>query len=477
MNQGYFSSPTVHNNQIIFVSEDDLWTVSTSGGTARRLTSGLGEMSSPLFSPNGKWVAFSAEEEGHREVYVMPSQGGEIKRLTYFGGMTRVSCWDTEGSVIVASDSPSPQRCTEFYRVSTQAELPTPLNLGPGTHLDIHPKGWVVLERNSLRPDPAHWKRYRGGTAGKLWLANDLKDIFKPFLKSMDTNFSRPLWVDDRIFFISDHEGVGNIYSTTKSGRGVKRHTSLTQFYARNLATDGKSLVFHSGGEIYLYELKTEELKKVDIDYRSQRTQRQRKYVPSTSYFEDFNLHPRGHVLSLTTRGQVFTMGLWDGPVNRHGSEPAVRYRLSDWMYDDKRLVLISDGEGEESIEIHNLKSSTSKRLNDIDIGIVRQLKASPTEAKVALTNNRNELFVVDLNAKTKTLVAQNKILHMQDFNWSPDGHWIAYTNNVSFNSANIYLYDVKRKRVIKLQPPSSTIAPLVLMKVVSIYILLGKDI
>ena len=201
---GYYRFPTVHEDNIVFVAEDDLWTVSTRGGLARRLTSNLGEVSRPCLSPDGEYLAFTGREEGHAEVYLMPALGGSEKRTTCLGADSLVVNWHPDGkSILFTSNASQPfQRMFQLYCVDREGGLPQPEPIGPVQHISYGSSGGVVIGRNTT--DPARWKRYRGGTAGDLWIDVEGNGEFQRLIR-LDGNPSSPMWVGARIFFLSDH--------------------------------------------------------------------------------------------------------------------------------------------------------------------------------------------------------------------------------------------------------------------------------
>jgi len=425
--QGYVRFPTIHQDRIIFVAEDDLWFVSSEGGRAERLTAGVGEVSYPHFSPDGEQLAFVGREEGPSEVYIMPSLGGTAQRLTFHSSSCRVAGWDVSGKEILYAGNAGQALSGHniIYAISPQGGQSRQIPVGIANAISYGPEGGVVIGRNTY--EPARWKRYRGGTAGHLWCDPTGSGTFQRLLQ-LNGNLASPCWVGERIYFLSDHEGVGNIYSCTPSGKDIQRHTNHNDFYARNLSSDGLRLVYHAGANLYLFDPSTENVRQLDVVLPSIRTQRNRKFVSAGSFLDSYALHPTGYAVALTTRGKAFTMGNWDGPVLQHGEPDGVRYRFLEWLNDGKRIVAINDATGRESLIVFNPdEASEPQSFTDIEFGRATDLAVSPSDDAIAIANHRNELLVIDLEAGSSRTIDRSDFGQIRGIAWSPDGRWLAY--------------------------------------------------
>ncbi len=445
--QGYYRFPTINKDTIVFVCEDDLWTVSVNGGIARRLTSNLGEVIHPFLSPDGKYVAFIGREEGNPEVYCMPSQGGIARRLTFLGINSGVVGWSQDGKRILFTSNVGQWYLRTFYiySVSRDKDIPKIVPVGPANQISYASGSGVVIGRNTT--DPARWKRYRGGRVGDLWVDKNGRGNFGKLI-NLKGNLASPMWIGKRIYFISDHEGIGNIYSCTPYGKNLKRHTNHIDFYVRDAKTDGSNIVYLSGGDIFVHYIDKELSKKVDIKYHSPRVQTNRKFVEASKYLEDYAVHPKGEMVSIMSRGKVFSMQNWEGPVSQYGKKLNSRYRLGRWLHDGKRLVIVTDEKGEDSLQIHYTDNSKNPEILPLlDIGRPIELEPSPKKPLVLLTNHRFELVLVNLQLKKRVILDRSKFYRISGITWSPDGVWIAYSFPDSELTSCIKLCNVENKK------------------------------
>lgn len=454
---GYLRFPSLSGNTVVFCCEDDLWVVSADGGAAHRLTAGVSEASHPRLSPDGGTVAFVAAGDGPAEVYAMPLSGGPVRRLTYQAARCAVVGWHPRTQeIIYASTAEQPTGFGHrLFAVSAEGGPARLLEYGPARSVSHGPGAGMVLGRSIA--EPARWKRYRGGAAGRLWIDPVGAGDFAPLI-SLPGNLADPCWVGDRIYFLSDHEGVGNVYSCHPDGSGLARHTQHTDFYARNLATDGRRLVYHAAAEIFLLDPAEGGSRRIPVTLMSDRALRARRFVSAADHLDGARLSPDGTTLALVARGKAFTLNHWSGPVRRHGEPDGVRYRLPDWLGDGRRLVAIAaDERPDERLALlapEGTPAGTELPLGDV--GHVAELAAAPVGALVAFATNRQQLWTVDVDAADPAprLIDASEHERIEDLAWSPDGRWLAYTHPDSPRTSAVKVAEAESGRVHRVTRP-----------------------
>lgn len=451
---GYYRFPTIQGDRVVFVCEDDLWTVPVEGGVAIRLTANLGEVTTPALSPDGSQLAFIGREEGNAEVYVMPSTGGNAKRLTFLGADTTVSGWSSDGqSIIFASNARQPfMRLVQLYRIHPEGGLPQLLPYGMAHTISFGPNGRAVLGRNIA--DPARWKRYRGGRTGVLWVDATGEGQFEKLL-NIRGNLASPMWIGDRVYFISDHEGIGNLYACAPTGQDLQKITDHTEYYVRNATTDGRQIVYHAGANLYCLDAVSGACHEIAIEFHSPQVQRQRKFIYTGKYLEDYDLHPESHSTLITSRGRSVCFGNWEGAVTPLSSVEVGRYRLTRWLHDSTRFVTVCDASGVETLEILSTDFEASPLpLTDLDLGRAVALEVSPVADQVVLSNHRHELIWVDLDSREQRLLDHSPFHRIHGFSWSPDGQWVVYSCSETQQTASIKLCRITDGETYRLTLP-----------------------
>lgn len=457
---GYLRFPTVSGEVVAFISEDDLWSVPLRGGTARRLTADLVGIARPVLSPGGRWVAFTGEAQGQPDVFAVPAEGGEARRLTWlgtsssrptgFGGPTKVLAWSGQDQVVFATDAGQAfSSLTMAHAVSVTGEQPPrPLPYGPVRDVSYGPGGGVVIGRNT--GDIALWKRYRGGTAGSIWLDRRGDGDFRLLLRSadIDGNLTNPMWLGDRVYFLSDHQGIANLYSCALDGGSLTRHTDHAEYYARHASSDGTVIVYQVAGEIWRFDPREGTSRRVEVRLGSPRTQRQRRFVATRRYLGGYQLGHQGKRLVLDVRGKLFSMAPFGGPVRQLGQQQGPRYRSAHFLGTTGGIVAVSDGSGRDMLEVHPAEAAGG---DDGDGGPVRQLEVaglgrpvevlpSPDGSHLAVTDHENRLWVVDVATSEGRQLEESPHGPISQPAWSPDGKWVAYSYRAGPQTSQIRL-------------------------------------
>ena len=463
--RGYVRYPTIFRDTIVFTADDDLWQVGAGGGRADRLTAGVSEATHARFSPDGSRIAFTGREEGPVEVFVMPADGGPARRLTFDGVQANVAGWRPDGSAVVYESSagqPS-RRMRVLHAVSPEGGEATVLPFGVAHSIAFGPNGALVLGRNTN--EPAFWKRYRGGTAGYLWIDPTGAGEFHR-LPALGGNVTRPCWAGERLYFISDHEGIGNVYSCLPTGEDLRRHTDHSDYYARGLSSDGSRLVYHAGGDLFLLDPGAMSGTRLDVRLAGTRAQLARKFVASGKFMDSWASAPQGQAVAVTTRGKAYSFGNWEGAVRQHGDAGATRYRLIQWMADGKRLAAVADTGTEPRLAVVTADGSAPDRVyGDLDIGHVVELRTAPVGNSVALVNHRNEVLIVDTATGQIRTIDRSRwgrsesspiesMREMRGLSWSPDGQWLAYAIAVSPRRTGIKLCRVATGETFQATEP-----------------------
>ena len=435
---GYLRQPTIRGDDIVFVCDDDLWHVGAAGGLARRLTSGLAEASTPCLSPDGHWLAFVGRDEQHPEVWLMAGEGGPARRMTWLGTDVQLRGWTPQGHIVFVTTQGQPFfRNHQAFTLDPAGGAPVAVGLGQVNHLAFGPGGARVIGRNT--GDPARWKRYRGGTAGHLWIDAAGSGQFRR-MTELPGNITSPMWLAGRIFHLSDAEGVGNLYSCRPDGSELRRHTDHDDFYARHAQTDGKRIVYQCGASLWLFDPVNGQTRMLDVQLHAHRTQASRKFVAAADHLAAVAVHPQGHSLAVDVRGRLFSFALWEGAVRQHGQADGVRYQHGQWLADGTTLVAVSDASGEEGIEVF---AQGATRSLPWDCGHVIALRAAPRGTRVAWANHRNEVWIGDLADGSATRVDGSDAGRSEHLAWSPDGAWLAYSFWTSSRHHAIRLHEV----------------------------------
>lgn len=453
MRKAYLQKPSHFNNDLYFVTDDDIWTASLSGGIARRITNHKGLVTNPHISPDGKHLVYLTNELGQWDIYLTGAQGGVSERITYCS-VIKIIGWKNNNTIIFRTNESSFHlRAGELFELNIETKIRKKINLGPATFFQ---KGssFSLLGRNN--GDPAYWKRYRGGTAGTLWVDAGNKGNFKQILKKLPTNITNPMIIEERIYFISDHEGIGNIYSVNSKGLQIKAHSNQKDFYVRSFQYSNGIISYECGADLWKLDLTNGSEEKINIEVYSTFNQASIRYDDAIDYLQNFSISAQSSELSIISRGQLFSMAPWSGGAVQWGDRNK-RYRLSTFVKGKKTEYLLAielDEENEETLIRINMETDEIKKVSvKHNWGKIYSLCASK-KSNVAISNNRKELFLLDIDSLKVQKIDSGKIDFIKSMSWSPCSQFLAYNKDIDKQRRGLFIYDLKTKKSRSLITP-----------------------
>src|SRR6201996_2095147 len=307
---------------------------------------------------------------------------------------------------------------------------PRRLPFGQVNDLALTESATVLL--TAQRGDPSHWKRYRGGTAGRLWVATADDPLFTRLLSDLNGQLAAPMIVEGRLVFLSDHEGIANLYSTTLDGSDLRRHTDHDGFYARNPATDGTAIVYHVAGEIWRLDSLAPDAqpRKLDIQLTAPPAARAPRVITAADHLGELDCDETGQASVVEVRGTVHWLTHADGPARALSVNPNARARLPRILGTTGKVAWITDAGGGDAIQIAEVEpesAETAATITSVDLGNVTQLLASPDGAKLAAASHDGRLLLADVESGEVTELAANDDGDIEDISWSPDSAWLAW--------------------------------------------------
>jgi tricorn protease len=445
MPPSYLRHPHLNGDTLVLVAEDDLWTAPVDGGRAYRLTADGVPVARPRISPDGALVAWTSTRERAPEVFVTEVEGGAARRLTWWGDhTTKLIGWTPEGEVLAVSAAGQPSRRHPWAHViPATGGTPRRLPLGPLADLAQRSEGPAVLLSATMTREMAWQKRYRGGTAGKLWWSPE--GTFVRLAADLDGNLDAPMLVGDRIAFLSDHEGWGNLYSLDDRGADLRRHTDhgadgAPAFYARHAATDGTRVVYESAGQLWLLDALDGEPRLLDVRLGGPRTAREPYRITTGEWLGRVRPDSTGRSSVVGVRGTVHRLTHRDGPARALQATPGVRARLAAPLGED-RAVWVDDALGEDAVCIAPLDprapdAPETQRFGEF--GRVLELVPAPDGKSVALTTHDGRLLLL-ADGEFREL-ARGGDGEVYDVAFSPDSAWLAYCDPVGSGLSQVVL-------------------------------------
>jgi tricorn protease len=454
--------PTLSKTQIAFSFAGDLWVVGRDGGEARRLTSGVGVETDPIFSPDGSQIAFTGDYDGNLDVYVIPTAGGAPRRLTYHPGADMALGWTPDGkNVLFTSGRTShSQRYSKLFTVPVEGgglptELPLPMGIQgayspDGTHIAYVPFANRVLTGASSRF--IAWKRYRGGLASPVWIA-DLSDSKIEKVPRVDSTDFCPMWLAGKLYFLSDRDGPVTLYCFDPETREVKQVLQNQGYELSSASAGPDAIVYEQFGSLYLFDPKTNASKLVDVRISADFPSARPHFVKVGKKIQAAAISPTGARAVFETRGEILTVPAEKGDIRNLTETSNAAERDPTWSPDGKTIAYFSDESGEYLLYLRDAKGARPPR--HVELGgapsFYYHASWSPDSKQIAYSDAHRNLWVLNV-ASGKSVKVDNhtyfeEVEAIFDTDWSPDSRWLAYTKLLDNKLRAAFFYDTQASK------------------------------
>jgi tricorn protease len=464
--------PDIQGDRVAFVHGGNIYTASVDGGLAQRLTSHEGMELYPKFSPDGQWIAFSAEYSGTRQVWVMPAWGGTPRQLTFYtdvgpmpprGGTDyRVLDWTPDGKHVLvrANRTPYGERDGVPMLVPFEGGMEKPLG-PPETG-----GGMLSADGNTYVYTPIDrefrtWKRHRGGRAQNVWTYDLANNTSRQLTDFVGTDH-QPMWVDGVIYFVSDRDFTLNLFAMDMDGGNVRKVTDFNDFDVLWPSSDRRRVVFEQGGYIWLHDPAAADTRRIPIEVRGDRPHTLPTFRNVTAQIESFDIAPGGERAVFGARGEVFTAPAQHGEIRNISRTPEAREISVAWSPDGQWISYLSDATGEYELYVRPQDGSGEPRRVTRDGSVWRFPPVwAPDSKKLAFADSANRLHYVEVESGRvrqvdATRFTNNSFRDLTQYVWSPDSQWIAYTKvNESYNSS-IWVYSLRDGQPRQLTPDAT---------------------
>lgn len=449
--------PAIHENQIAFSYAGDLYIVETNGGMARKLTADPGYEIFPRFSPDGNWIAFTGQYDGNTEVFIIPSQGGEPKRLTYTATLGRDDISDRMGpNNIVMAWTPDSKHIIyrsrkktfnafigQLYKVSVDGGLSEELPLSTGGFCSYSPDG-EKLAFNRVFREFRTWKYYQGGMADDVWIYDfETKESKRLFENRSQDIF--PMWYGNKIYFTSNRDRIMNLFVYDFETKETRKLTNYDDYDIKFPSLGDGRIIYENGGFLHVFDLITETSAKIEIQISNDFVWARDEIKDAAENISSSTLSPDGNRLLLSARGDIFTVPAKTGITRNLTQSSFAHDRVPAWSPDGKWIAYLSDLNGEYEIYIQKQDGSEPRQQLTTGADTYKfNIKWSPDSKKILWTDKKLRLQYIDIETRDVTLVDQSEIWEYSSTDWSPDSRWIAYANPQPYGMYNIILYDTK---------------------------------
>ncbi len=446
--------PDINNNLIAFVYAGDIWTVNSNGGDAKRLTSHPGIELFPKISPDGKWIAFSAEYSGSRQIWVMPSEGGTARQLTFYnsvgvmpprGGFDNVVLdWtpDSKNILFRANRTTFGERNGKYYTVSINGGMEEPLQIVNGGFATFSPDGSQICFTPVDR-EFRSWKRYKGGRATELWIYNLNNNSSKQITNWVGTD-QWPTWYGDNIYYASDQDTRLNIHSYNVKTNEDVQITNHSEFDVMWPSGSNGKLVYENGGYLYVLDLNNGESNKINVTINYDNPNLQPYFKNVKDFIGSFALSPNAKRALFEARGDIFSVPTENGEIINLTNTQGIREISPVWSPDGKEIAFFSDKTGEyELYLLENKEGSKPRQITKNSSAWKNSAEWSPKNTHLIYSDRTMTLWLVDISTGKETKIDKASSEEIRDYSFSPDGEWVAYSKSSPNYQSALWLYQI----------------------------------
>ncbi len=455
INARLMQMPAVSHERIAFVYAGDIWIAPKDGGQAIRLSSPRGVEQFPRFSPDGNKIAFTGNYEGNSDVYVIPVTGGEPLRVTYHGDADRLLGWWPDGkSLLVQSLRESwTGRVGQFYKVSVAGGLPVRLPVPYGEFGAIAPDG-KTLAYTPITTDFATWKRYRGGMAPDIWVFN-LEKLVGERIAPNPAKDTQPMWNGTKVYFLSDRDGQSrdNLWVYDTATRALRQLTKFSDFDVKFPSIGPDALVFENGGQLWLLDLASEQLRSVDITLVTDEVTRRPRVENVSGLIRNGAIGPTAKRALFEARGDIYSVPAEHGVIRNLTESSSVAERYPAWSPDGKKIAYFSDRSGEYELTLRPADyKGAEETITKLGPGYRYQPYWSPDSKHIVFIDQAMRVHLTDVEAKADEVI-DKQLWHyhgaLEGFrvNWTADSRYFAYAGDLENRQTAIIIYDTKEKK------------------------------
>lgn len=446
--------PDISAEHLVFVYGGDIWLSNRDGSAPRQLTNHPAPEFSPKFSPDGKWIAFSATYDNNTDVYVMPANGGSATRLTWHPGADIVNGWspDSKKVLFAANREVANSRSNQLYQIPLTGGYEQKLMAAVAFEGQLSADGKKLAYRpnNMAYSGSSGWRLHRGGSTPPVWIL-DLEQQQLEKIPHPNANEFNPFWLNNEVYFLSDRDDKAvNLYRYRQ--QKVEQLTTLTEWDVRSAAGYGNTVVYEAGGYLHQLDLSSGQSTQLLLNLHTQSAQRRPQWKDASKTITSARLSATGQRLLLSARGDIFTVPLKDGSTRNLTQSAGVREFDAHWSPDGSKVAYLSDeGNKHQLVLLAQDGLSKPESIELGDSGYFNLLSWSPDGNLLVYQDNHLNLYAYDLKRKRQLTLDQSERRQAFQVSFSPDSRYLAYTvvGANYFSQLKVYDFTLQRSQQI----------------------------